>query len=101
MATITKSTKLKNKTSNKMTFTFGENPELVSIVTQLEGIYSGMSKSEIVKLALIELLNISLSRYKIGSINNVDKQTIEKSIKSGTGSVLNSVEEIDEYFSKL
>lgn len=92
----------KNK-SNKITFTFGENSQLEFIISELENIYMGLSKSEILKLSLVEFLNTSIERFKNlpKYLSPISDSNLLSSINSGLGSVLESDKDIDNYFENL
>ena len=100
--TITKKTRVINKNSNKLSFTFGDNPELIGIITELEGFFRGMSRSEIAKLALIELLNLSYARNnKSINLSKKTDENIKKSYLSGNSSILSNSSDIAAYFDKF
>jgi hypothetical protein len=87
-----------------VTFTFGENKALEILLNELEMIFPSMSKTEIAKLALIELRNLTLIKlglkvelgsYKvIKDINTMEfaektiKITTEKELKNYLDQIL-------------
>jgi hypothetical protein len=97
---------VKPRTQTKVSFTFGDNPELVAIISELELIYRGMSRSEIVKLAIIELLNLSHQRNLMTNSGNrmateIEKSNIKESINSGFNKTLTERKDISNYLKSL
>jgi hypothetical protein len=102
------SIKTKNSSSAKparMTFTFSKSDELEELVTSLEKRLSGLSKAEIVKLALIELKHTLLLRDKntlyVEYLSAAQEQALFASQASGVHSTLSSKSDIDTFFSQL
>lgn len=90
---------------SRISFTFAKTPELEAILKALEKEFSGLSRSEVVKLALVEFYKMYQRRERMMQeealkIDGID-ELISASLKSGVDAVLNSPEEIDQYFKKF
>jgi hypothetical protein len=98
----TKDTSSKQKKKN-ITFTFGENLALENLISELENLFPSMSKTEIAKLALIELRNTTLIRlgidFEIATPDLV--RTIKLSESSGKDKVLENTQDFTDYLNKV
>jgi hypothetical protein len=106
--TITKkSTSPRPSTSHsaRLTFTFSKSKELEKLVYTLEHRLSGLSRAEIVKLALIELNNTLLIRDKNTSqveyLSEAHERELIKSKDSGFSHELKSPQDIDAYLEEI
>lgn len=89
----------------RITFTFAKTPELERVIQSLEEAYSGLSRSEVVKLALIEYEKIAGKKNKIllttkNNYSKLDKR-LTTSIKSGKATTLKNKKDIEDFFTKL
>ena len=69
--------------SKRLVFTLGDNPLLLEVIDSLEQYYKGMTKVEILKMALID-------KFHQIPVNTPLKKTVSLSKKSGTAFVGNS-----------
>jgi hypothetical protein len=95
------STKTISSKPTRITFTFAKSKELDKLVISLEKRLSGLSKAEIVKLALVELNNTLSIRDKnsayIEYMSDSYAQELVASKNSGYSHELKSSQDIDNY----
>jgi hypothetical protein len=89
----------------RLTFTFSKSKELEKLVKSLEHRLSGLSRAEIVKLALVELNNTLEIRDKntmyVEYLSEEHEQELIKSKASGFSHTLKSPQDIDTYLDEL
>jgi hypothetical protein len=83
---------------------YKNNPDLEEVILRLESLYPGMSKAEIVKLALVELFKHNDGHQKniqIVQLTDEEEMSLEKAYASGWGEVLETPEDITNFLNKL